>query len=36
MKKNWQMAEYHAKEVPDRVKELEQWGAVFDRNSRKT
>ncbi len=28
---NWQMAEYHAKEAPDRVRELEQWGAVFDR-----
>jgi succinate dehydrogenase / fumarate reductase flavoprotein subunit len=25
------MAEYHAKEAPDRVRELEQWGAVFDR-----
>ena len=28
---NWQMAEFHAKEAPDRVRELEQWGAVFDR-----
>ena len=28
---DWQMAEYHAKEAPDRVRELEQWGAVFDR-----
>ncbi|MEK7415833.1 MAG: fumarate reductase/succinate dehydrogenase flavoprotein subunit [Planctomycetota bacterium] len=28
---NWRMAELHAKEAPDRVKELEQWGAVFDR-----
>ena len=28
---NWRMAEYHAKEAPDRVRELEQWGAVFDR-----
>ena len=25
------MAEIHAKEAPDRVRELEQWGAVFDR-----
>jgi succinate dehydrogenase / fumarate reductase flavoprotein subunit len=28
---NWRMAELHAKEAPDRVKELEKWGAVFDR-----
>jgi succinate dehydrogenase / fumarate reductase flavoprotein subunit len=28
---NWQMAEIHAKEAPDRIRELEQWGAVFDR-----
>ena len=28
---NWHMAELHAKEAPDRVRELEQWGAVFDR-----
>jgi succinate dehydrogenase / fumarate reductase, flavoprotein subunit len=28
---NWRMAELHAKESPDRVKELEAWGAVFDR-----
>jgi succinate dehydrogenase / fumarate reductase flavoprotein subunit len=28
---NWRMAELHAKEAPDRVKELEAWGAVFDR-----
>jgi succinate dehydrogenase / fumarate reductase flavoprotein subunit len=27
----WQMAEFHAKEAPERVNELEQWGAVFDR-----
>src|ERR687887_1450036 len=27
----WRMAELHAKEAPDRVKELEAWGAVFDR-----
>jgi succinate dehydrogenase / fumarate reductase, flavoprotein subunit len=30
---NWRMAELHAKEAPDRVKELEAWGAVFDRTS---
>src|SRR5471032_2893510 len=28
---NWRMAEIHAKEAPDRVRELETWGAVFDR-----
>lgn len=28
---NWRMAEIHAKEAPDRVRELEAWGAVFDR-----
>ncbi|MGC9219864.1 MAG: FAD-binding protein [Solirubrobacteraceae bacterium] len=28
---NWRMAELHAKEAPDRVRELEHWGAVFDR-----
>lgn len=28
---NWRMAELHAKEAPDRVRELEEWGAVFDR-----
>src|SRR5207247_1989615 len=28
---NWRMAELHAKEAPDRVKELEAWGALFDR-----
>ena len=31
---NWQMAEYHAKEAPDRVRELEHWGAVFDRTKK--
>ena len=30
---NWRMAELHAKEAPDRVKELEAWGAVFDRTN---
>jgi succinate dehydrogenase / fumarate reductase flavoprotein subunit len=28
---NWRMAELHAKEAPDRVRELEAWGTVFDR-----
>ncbi len=28
---NWRMAELHAKQAPDRVRELEAWGAVFDR-----
>jgi len=28
---NWQMAEIFAKEAPDRVYELEQWGALFNR-----
>jgi succinate dehydrogenase / fumarate reductase, flavoprotein subunit len=28
---NWRMAELHAKEAPDRVWELEAWGALFDR-----
>jgi succinate dehydrogenase / fumarate reductase, flavoprotein subunit len=28
---NWRMAELHAKEAPDRVWELEAWGAIFDR-----
>ncbi|MDH3627902.1 MAG: fumarate reductase/succinate dehydrogenase flavoprotein subunit [Acidobacteriota bacterium] len=27
----WRMAEIHAREAPDRVRELEEWGAVFDR-----
>lgn len=30
---NWQMAQIHAQEAPDRVHELEQWGALFDRTS---
>jgi succinate dehydrogenase / fumarate reductase flavoprotein subunit len=29
----WRMAELHAKEAPDRVRELEAWGAVFDRTN---
>jgi succinate dehydrogenase / fumarate reductase, flavoprotein subunit len=28
---NWRMAELHAREAPDRVRELEAWGAVMDR-----
>src|SRR5881396_3477317 len=28
---NWRMAQLHAQQAPDRVKELEAWGAVFDR-----
>ena len=28
---NWRMAELHAKEAPDRVWELETYGALFDR-----
>jgi len=28
---NWRMAELHAREAPARVRELEEWGAVFDR-----
>jgi len=28
---NWRMAEIHAREAPDRVRELEAWGALFDR-----
>src|ERR1700754_4003380 len=28
---NWRMAELHAQEAPERVRELEGWGAVFDR-----
>ena len=30
---NWRMAQIHAQEAPDRVHELEQWGALFDRTS---
>ncbi|MBX9668682.1 MAG: fumarate reductase/succinate dehydrogenase flavoprotein subunit [Candidatus Obscuribacterales bacterium] len=31
MLNNWRMAQLHAQEAPDRVRELERWGAVFDR-----
>jgi succinate dehydrogenase / fumarate reductase flavoprotein subunit len=30
---NWRMAQLHAQEAPDRVRELEAWGAVFDRTT---
>ena len=33
MLNNYRMAEIHAKEAPDRVWELEQWGALFDRTT---
>jgi len=29
---NWEMAKIHAEKAPERVKELEKWGAVFDRS----
>ena len=31
---NWCMAQLHAQESPDRVRELEQWGALFDRTEK--
>ncbi|MGH9170238.1 MAG: fumarate reductase/succinate dehydrogenase flavoprotein subunit [Acidimicrobiales bacterium] len=31
MLNNWRMAQLHAQEAPDRVFELEEWGALFDR-----
>jgi len=31
MLNNWRMAQLHAQEAPERVRELEQWGALFDR-----
>ncbi|HWC74499.1 MAG TPA: fumarate reductase/succinate dehydrogenase flavoprotein subunit [Gemmatimonadales bacterium] len=31
MHNNWRMAQIHAQEAPDRIKELEAWGALFDR-----
>ena len=30
----WRMAELHAKQAPERVRELEEWGAVFDRTNK--
>ncbi|MEC7143323.1 MAG: fumarate reductase/succinate dehydrogenase flavoprotein subunit [Candidatus Thermoplasmatota archaeon] len=31
---DWRMAQIHAQQAPDRIRELEQWGAVFDRTPR--
>jgi succinate dehydrogenase / fumarate reductase flavoprotein subunit len=31
MLNNWRMAQLHAQEAPERVQELEEWGALFDR-----
>jgi succinate dehydrogenase / fumarate reductase flavoprotein subunit len=31
MHNNWRMAQIHAQEAPDRIRELEAWGALFDR-----
>ena len=31
---NWRMAELYAREAPERVRELEEWGAVFDRTKK--
>ncbi|MFD2079317.1 succinate dehydrogenase / fumarate reductase flavoprotein subunit [Actinopolymorpha cephalotaxi] len=33
MLNNWRMAQLHAQEAPDRVLELEEWGALFDRTN---
>src|SRR3989440_11049014 len=33
MLNNWRMAQLHAQEAPDRVNELEEWGALFDRTA---
>jgi succinate dehydrogenase / fumarate reductase flavoprotein subunit len=33
---DWRMAQIHAQEAPDRVRELEQWGALFDRTEQGT
>jgi succinate dehydrogenase / fumarate reductase, flavoprotein subunit len=33
MLNDWRMAQLHAQEAPDRVRELEQWGAIFDRTA---
>src|SRR6266513_722314 len=30
---NWRMAQIHAQEAPERVRELEAWGALFDRTA---
>lgn len=34
MLNNWRTAQIHAQEAPDRVRELEQWGALFDRTEK--
>jgi succinate dehydrogenase / fumarate reductase flavoprotein subunit len=33
MLSSWRMAQLHAQEAPDRVLELEEWGALFDRTA---
>jgi succinate dehydrogenase / fumarate reductase flavoprotein subunit len=33
MLNNWRMAQLHAQEAPERVLELERWGALFDRTN---
>ncbi len=33
MLNNWRMAQLHAQEAPDRIYELERWGALFDRTT---
>src|SRR5579885_2975138 len=33
MMNNWRMAQLHAQQAPDRVLELERWGALFDRTA---
>jgi succinate dehydrogenase / fumarate reductase flavoprotein subunit len=33
MLNNWRMAQLHAQEAPKRVRELEHWGAIFDRTA---
>ena len=33
MLNNWRMAQLHAQEAPERVRELERWGAIFDRTA---
>jgi len=34
MLNNWRMAQIHSQEAPSRVRELEQWGALFDRTEK--
>jgi succinate dehydrogenase / fumarate reductase flavoprotein subunit len=33
MLSHWRMAQLHALEAPDRIRELEEWGAIFDRTA---